>query len=72
MRWLFGQLAPYKTKVVYAITALIVGSGSWLLLGQGVKVVVDEGFVANNAAMLNQMMLVVVAIALLGLSLIHI
>ncbi|AEE21881.1 ABC transporter transmembrane domain-containing protein [Paraglaciecola chathamensis] len=66
MRWLFGQLAPYKTKVVYAITALIVGSGSWLLLGQGVKVVVDEGFVANNAAMLNQMMLVVVAIALLG------
>ena len=66
MRWLFGQLAPYKAKVICAVAALIVGSGSWLLLGQGVKVVVDEGFVANNADKLNQMMLLVMAIALLG------
>nr|WP_205967736.1 ABC transporter transmembrane domain-containing protein [Paraglaciecola sp. 20A4] len=66
MRWLFGQLAPYKAKVICAIIALIIGSGSWLLLGQGVKVVVDEGFVANNADKLNQMMLIVMAIALIG------
>ena len=66
MRWLFGQLAPYKVKVLFAIGALIVGSGSWLLLGQGVKVVVDEGFVASNADKLNQMMLVVMGIALIG------
>ena len=66
MRWLFGQLAPYKVKVLFAIGALIVGSGSWLLLGQGVKVVVDEGFGASNADKLNQMMLVVMGIALIG------
>tara|TARA_R110000744_G_scaffold23002_3_gene58586 strand:- start:11345 stop:13066 length:1722 start_codon:yes stop_codon:yes gene_type:complete len=66
MRWLFGQLAPYKAKVICAVVALIIGSGSWLLLGQGVKVVVDEGFVASNADKLNQMMLIVMAIALIG------
>lgn len=66
MLWLFGQLKPYRGKVVLAITALIVGALSWLALGQGVKVVVDEGFIANNANKINQMALVVIAIALLG------
>lgn len=66
MTWLFGQLRPYRTKVMWAIMALIVGALSWLALGQGVKIVVDEGFVANNADKLNQMALVVIAIALLG------
>lgn len=66
MSWLFGQLRPYKIKVAQAVTALIVGALSWLVLGQGVKVVVDEGFVANNADKLNQMVLVVLLIALVG------
>jgi ATP-binding cassette, subfamily B, bacterial len=66
MTWLFGQLRPYRAKVILAIVALIVGALSWLALGQGVKIVVDEGFVANNADKLNQMALVVIAIALLG------
>lgn len=66
MAWLFGQLRPYKLKVVFACTALIIGALSWLLLGQGVKIVVDEGFVANNADKLNQMMFVVMGIALIG------
>jgi ATP-binding cassette subfamily B protein len=66
MKWLFGQLRPYKLQVIFAFTALIIGSFAWLLLGQGVKVVVDEGFVANNAAKLNQMMLLVMGIALTG------
>ncbi|WP_343861497.1 ABC transporter transmembrane domain-containing protein [Aliiglaciecola litoralis] len=66
MRWIFGQLKPYKRRVILAIAALIVGALSWLLLGQGVKVVVDDGFVANNADKLNQMVFVVLAIALIG------
>ncbi|WP_262982163.1 hypothetical protein [Thalassolituus oleivorans] len=28
--------------------ALIVGAVSWLVLGQGVKYLVDQGFIANN------------------------
>lgn len=66
MLWLFGQLKPYRGKVALAIIALIVGALSWLALGQGVKVVVDEGFIANNATKINQMALVVIAIALIG------
>jgi ATP-binding cassette subfamily B protein len=66
MLWLFGQLKPYRGKVALAIAALIVGALSWLALGQGVKVVVDEGFIANNASKINQMALAVIAIALLG------
>lgn len=66
MAWLFGQLKPYKAKVALAIFALIVGALSWLLLGQGVKVVVDDGFVAANAEKLNQMVFVVLGIALMG------
>lgn len=66
MVWLFAQLKPYSLQVVFAILALVIGSLSWLILGQGVKVVVDEGFVAANAERLNQMVWVVLAIALCG------
>jgi ATP-binding cassette subfamily B protein len=66
MKWLFGQLRPYKSKVVFAITALIVGAASWLLLGQGIKAVVDEGFIADNADKLDQTMFMVMGIALVG------
>lgn len=66
MSWVFGQLRPYKVRVAIAIVALVIGALSWLLLGQGVKVVVDDGFVANNADKLNQMVLVVLGIALMG------
>ena len=66
MKWLFGQLRPYKSKVAFAISALIVGAASWLLLGQGIKAVVDEGFIANNADKLDQTMFMVMGIALVG------
>jgi ATP-binding cassette, subfamily B, bacterial len=66
MAWLFGQLKPYKMQVAFAMLALIVGAISWLVLGQGVKYVVDQGFVANNAQRLNQLVLVVIGIGLIG------
>lgn len=66
MKWLFGQLRPYKSKVAFALSALIVGAASWLLLGQGIKAVVDEGFIASNADKLDQTMFLVMGIALVG------
>jgi ATP-binding cassette subfamily B protein len=66
MRWLFGQLRPYKSKVAFAISALIVGAASWLLLGQGIKAVIDDGFIASNADKLDETMLLVMGIALVG------
>lgn len=66
MAWLFGQLKPYKLQVAWAMLALIVGAMSWLVLGQGVKYVVDQGFVANNAQRLNELVLLVLGIGLIG------
>ncbi|TDF34772.1 ATP-binding cassette domain-containing protein [Alteromonadaceae bacterium M269] len=66
MQWIFGKLKPYKSKVAIAISALIIGAAAWLALGQGVRVVVDEGFVTSNADTLNQTIVIVLAIALIG------
>ncbi len=64
--WLFGQLIPYKSKVLVAMLALLISSGAWLLLGQGIKRTIDDGFIANNPSLLNQMLWVVIGIALVG------
>ncbi|MEO9947049.1 ABC transporter transmembrane domain-containing protein [Paraglaciecola sp.] len=66
MSWLFGQLKPYRSKVAIAIVALIIAAACWLLLGQGVKAVVDDGFIANSADNITRYMLVVLGIALVG------
>ncbi|MFT7097675.1 MAG: ATP-binding cassette subfamily B protein, partial [Glaciecola sp.] len=51
------------SKVVFAIIALIVGAMSWLVLGQGIKLVVDQGFVAGDESMLLNSLLLVLVIA---------
>jgi ATP-binding cassette subfamily B protein len=51
---------------VGAISALLVGSLSWLMLGQGVRLAVDEGFVADNASRLNQLAILVLVIAFIA------
>lgn len=66
IQWLLNFLKPYKLQVAGAIFALFVGAFSWLLLGQGVRLAVDEGFVADNASRLNQLALSVLAISLIA------
>lgn len=66
MKWLFSQLTPYKSKVAIAMTALVISAGAWLFLGQGIKAAIDEGFIANNSDKLDQMVLIVMGIALIG------
>ncbi|WP_264371797.1 ABC transporter transmembrane domain-containing protein [Shewanella donghaensis] len=55
-------LKPYRMKVVAAIIFLFIGSFAWLSLGQGVKLMVDEGFVADNAERLNEIVLFILFI----------
>jgi len=64
--WLFSKLLPFKGRVVVALMALLVSAFSWLVLGQGIRVVVDDGFVANDRQTLDSMMLVVLGITLVG------
>lgn len=60
--WIKGFLKPYKLKVVAAIICLMIGSLAWLSLGQGVRLMVDEGFVRDNAQRLNEIILLVLGI----------
>ncbi|MCM2681075.1 ABC transporter transmembrane domain-containing protein [Echinimonas agarilytica] len=64
--WLWGMLKPYRKQVVLAMFALLVGSMTWLALGQGVKLIVDEGFVDKSAERINHIMIGVLLITLLG------
>jgi ATP-binding cassette subfamily B protein len=64
--WLYQFLKPHKLRIAIAMVALLISAGSWLVLGQGIKLVIDRGFVANDEAFLNQMLLAVVAIAVVG------
>lgn len=66
LKWVFTILQPYKLRVSIAVLALLIGSLAWLALGQGIKLVVDEGFAINNHARLNEIMLGVLAITLIG------
>ena len=47
-------LKPYKSQVLIALTALIFTAAVSLSIGQGVRVLVDEGFATDSHQMLNQ------------------
>ncbi|MBY6093141.1 ABC transporter transmembrane domain-containing protein [Ferrimonas balearica] len=64
--WLWGYLRPHRPRVLLALLALAVGSASWLVLGQGVRLLVDEGFLSGDPAALNKLMLLVLLINLVG------
>ncbi|MDF1643104.1 MAG: ABC transporter transmembrane domain-containing protein [Pseudomonadales bacterium] len=46
-------LKPYKVKVVIATTALLITAGLMLSLGQGMRLLVDDGFATGSPEMLN-------------------
>ncbi len=66
IQWLGCFLRPYWSKVAIALLALLVSAASWLVLGQGIKIVIDQGFVANDMTTLNQALLAVMIIAGVG------
>ena len=59
-------MLPYKKQVAIALTALMLSSLAWLLLGQGIKFVIDQGFVAKNADALKQSLAVVLGVVVFG------
>ncbi|WP_432280142.1 ABC transporter transmembrane domain-containing protein [Shewanella aestuarii] len=64
--WLLHFLVPYKFKAIAAIVFLFIGSLAWLSLGQGVRLMVDEGFIADNAQRLNEIILFIIIITLVS------
>lgn len=66
LSWLLGLLAPYKKHVALALLALFIAASAWLLLGQGIKLTVDEGMNADQLNELNAAIGWVLAFTVLG------
>lgn len=54
---LLDLLRPYRLRICLALIALIVAAASVLLIGQGLKQVIDKGFVAGSPQLLNYALL---------------
>jgi len=68
MRLALGFIAPYRWPAVGALLALIVTAGITLSMGQGIRLLVDQGFMTQSPHLLNQsiglFMLLVVGLAI--------
>lgn len=64
LRYLVTYLKPYKVYCLGALLALIVTSGISLLMGQGLKFVIDAGFGKNSLELLNQSLLILLLLAI--------
>ncbi|MBM3367844.1 MAG: ABC transporter, partial [Betaproteobacteria bacterium] len=58
-------VAPYRLKVAMAMMALVIAAGCVLALGQGLKLVVDNGFGSGSPRMLDAALAAVVGVAAL-------
>ena len=60
-----GFLKPYKARVAAAVVALLVTVGTGLAIGQGLKVLIDSGFAAGDAAALDRALLFLLTLAVI-------
>ena len=56
-RILLDLLYPYRLRTALALVALIVAAGCILFIGQGLKQVIDHGFIAGSEALLDYALL---------------
>jgi ATP-binding cassette subfamily B protein len=64
---LFRLLAPYKVRIGVALVALLISAAMVLVIGEGLKRVIDEGFAKGQVALLNATLTSLAAlIAVLG------
>ena len=59
---IFQFIKPYKWVVFSALVALLVTAGVNLSLGQGVKFVIDHGFIAGSQEQLKQAIIVLIGL----------
>ncbi|MGB5451614.1 MAG: ABC transporter transmembrane domain-containing protein, partial [Sedimenticolaceae bacterium] len=62
LRHLFGFLLPYRTRLTLAALALFVAAGAVLAFGVVIRDVVDRGIGSGNGEMLNQSLLLFLAV----------
>ncbi|QUM76541.1 ATP-binding cassette domain-containing protein [Moritella sp. 24] len=59
---IFAFIKPYKLMVFYALLALLVTAGVNLSLGQGVKFVINNGFIAGSESQLKTAILALIVL----------
>ncbi len=62
---LFSFALPYRKTLVYAMLALVFTAAVTLSIGQGLRVMIDNGFVAQSNSQLNQTTIVILSLTLL-------
>ncbi len=62
LRRLVPFLLPYKWRIAGAMLALTVAAGTVLGLGQGMRVLVDQGFAAGDTTLLDRALLVLLGV----------
>ncbi|MFQ6018217.1 MAG: ABC transporter transmembrane domain-containing protein [Kiloniellaceae bacterium] len=65
LRQLWRFVRPYRLRVLGALAALTVAAATVLVLGFGLRKLVDEGFASGNAALLDQAVSVLFGVVLL-------
>jgi len=61
--WRFAR--PYRVRMALFSVALIIAAGGFLVIGQGLKLVIDRGFSAGNPAALDQALFFMLAVIVL-------
>ncbi|MHB8347126.1 MAG: ABC transporter transmembrane domain-containing protein [Acidiferrobacterales bacterium] len=59
---ILGFLRPYRARVVAASIALVIAAGTVLMVGQGLRLLVDRGFAGGNPAVLDRMLIALLAV----------
>ena len=59
---ILGFLAPYRKQVAIAMVALVVAAACVLVLGQGLRRVIDRGFSSGDAALLDSALIALLAV----------
>jgi len=54
IRLAMRMLAPYRRQAIAALVALIVTAGITLSMGQGIRLMVDQGFMTRSPTLLNE------------------
>ncbi len=69
LRALWRFVRPYRARMAIAMVALAVAAGAMLLMGQGLKQVIDRGFTAADASKLDTALLsMLLLISVLGIA----
>ena len=69
LRALLPYLAPYRLRLLAALTSLLFGAGAVLVLGAGLRTLIDEGFRSGDVALLDRALFaLLIVIAVLALA----